>query len=29
LESKDSQYLDQALQTFVASLPADAVQRID
>ena len=29
LESKDSQYLDQALQTFIASLPADAVQRID
>lgn len=29
LESKDSSYLDQALQTFVASLPEDAVQRID
>lgn len=29
LESKDAPYLDQALQTFVASLPKDAVQRID
>jgi len=29
LESKDSTYLDQALETFVASLPKDAVQRID
>lgn len=29
LESKDPTYLDQALQTFVASLPEDAVQRID
>jgi len=28
LESKDSKYLDQALQAFVAALPADAVQRI-
>jgi molybdenum cofactor synthesis domain-containing protein len=29
LESKDSKYLDQALQAFVAALPADAVQRIN
>jgi len=29
LESKDSSYLEQALQSFIASLPADAVQRID
>ena len=29
LESKDSTYLDRALQAFVASLPADAVHRID
>jgi FAD synthetase len=29
LESKDSTYLDQALQSFVASLPKDAVHRID
>ena len=29
LESKDSNYLDQALQTFTASLPKDAVHRID
>lgn len=29
LESKDSTYLDRALQAFVASLPADAVQRIE
>jgi hypothetical protein len=29
LESKDSAYLDQALQSFVASLPKDAVHRID
>ncbi len=29
LESKDPNYLEQALQTFVASLPGDAVQRID
>jgi FAD synthetase len=29
LESKDSDYLDHALQAFVASLPQDAVQRID
>jgi FAD synthetase len=29
LESKDSNYLDRALQTFVASLPKDAVHRID
>ena len=29
LESKDSSYLEQALQAFIASLPADAVQRID
>lgn len=29
LESKDSAYLDQALQSFIASLPADAVHRID
>ncbi len=29
LESKDSNYLDQALQALVAALPADAVQRID
>lgn len=29
LESKDSQYLAQALQAFIASLPNDAVQRID
>jgi len=28
LESKDPDYLDQALQSFVASLPQDAVQRI-
>ena len=29
LESKDSSYLDQALESFVDSLPKDAVQRID
>ena len=29
LESKDSTYLDQALQSFVASLPKDGVHRID
>jgi hypothetical protein len=29
LESKDLAYLDQALQTFIASLPKDAVHRID
>lgn len=29
LESKDPSYLDQALQTFVASLPEDGVHRID
>lgn len=29
LESKDSNYLENALQAFVASLPKDAVQRID
>jgi len=29
LESKDATYLDQALQAFVASLPDDAVQRIE
>ena len=29
LESKDSNYLDRALQAFVASLPQDAVHRID
>jgi FAD synthetase len=29
LESKDAAYLDRALQTFVASLPKDGVQRID
>jgi hypothetical protein len=29
LESKDSSYLNQALQAFVASLPTDAVHRID
>jgi FAD synthetase len=29
LESKDSKYLDQALQAFVAALPADAVHRIN
>jgi len=29
LESKDAAYLDRALQTFVASLPKDAVQRVD
>ena len=29
LESKDSSYLDRALQTFIASLPDDAVHRID
>lgn len=29
LESKDPSYLDQALQTFVASLPKDGVHRID
>ena len=29
LESKDATYLDQALQAFVASLPEDAVQRIE
>jgi len=29
LESKDSNYLDQALRTFIASLPADAVHRVD
>jgi molybdenum cofactor synthesis domain-containing protein len=29
LESKDSSYLNQALQAFVASLPQDAVHRID
>jgi len=29
LESKDSNYLEQALQIFIASLPPDAVQRVD
>lgn len=29
LESKDRNYLDHALQAFIASLPADAVHRID
>lgn len=29
LESKDSSYLDRALQVFIASLPNDAVHRID
>jgi molybdenum cofactor synthesis domain-containing protein len=29
LESKDSDYLKQALRAFIASLPADAVQRVD
>jgi len=29
LESKDQEYLHQALETFVASLPVDAVHRID
>jgi molybdopterin-biosynthesis enzyme MoeA-like protein len=29
LESKDAAYLDRAVQTFVASLPKDGVQRID
>jgi len=29
LESKDSNYLDQALRAFIASLPGDAVHRID
>lgn len=29
LESKDAAYLDRALQTFVASLPKDGVQRIE
>jgi molybdenum cofactor synthesis domain-containing protein len=29
LESKDSNYLDQALRTFIASLPTDAVHRVD
>jgi FAD synthetase len=29
LESKDFSYLEQALQSFIASLPADAVQHID
>ena len=29
LESKDSKYLDQALQAFVAALPADAVHRVN
>jgi FAD synthetase len=29
LESKDQSYLDQALQAFIASLPKDAVHRID
>jgi molybdopterin-biosynthesis enzyme MoeA-like protein len=29
LESKDSNYLDNALRSLVASLPQDAVQRID
>jgi FAD synthetase len=29
LESKDAGYLDQALQSFIASLPNDAVHRID
>jgi FAD synthetase len=29
LESKDSNYLDQALGAFIASLPADAVHRVD
>jgi FAD synthetase len=29
LESKDSKYLDQALQAFVVALPADAVHRIN
>jgi len=29
LESKDSNYLDQALRAFIASLPVDAVHRVD
>jgi len=29
LESKDQQYLTQALEAFVASLPKDSVHRID
>jgi molybdopterin-biosynthesis enzyme MoeA-like protein len=29
LESKDSNYLEQALKSFIASLPSDAVQRVD
>jgi hypothetical protein len=29
LESKDSNYLDSALKTLIASLPKDAVHRID
>jgi FAD synthetase len=29
LESKDADYLEQALRAFIASLPADAVQRVD
>ena len=29
LESKDSNYLDQALRAFIGSLPADAVHRVD
>jgi molybdenum cofactor synthesis domain-containing protein len=29
LESKDSNYLERALQSFIASLPPDAVQRVD
>jgi FAD synthetase len=29
LESKDSNYLDEALRAFIASLPADAVHRVD
>jgi N12 class adenine-specific DNA methylase len=29
LESKDAAYLDRALQSFLASLPKDSVQRIE
>jgi hypothetical protein len=29
LESKDSRYLDRALQSFIASLPENAVHRIE
>jgi hypothetical protein len=29
LESKDADYLDRALRSFLASLPADAVHRIE